>query len=400
VRRLAVAAAAIGAAWFLYYALTFRSLHVFMAVLDHCPETFCDFVRHYLPMGRHVFDGRGPVTGFLYSPFFALLLAPLAKLPDGAALLVWGVLQVLLAVGLLVVPLARPRRPSLVAACVYVALFFSAHALLHNFKWGQVSVPLTLGVLAALAARQRGHAVAAGVLLAVAASVKFYPAVFALVPLLRRDGRMLAAFAATCLILLVALPWTLLGWEETIRLYAGVASQLRTDLDRLAADPNSQSLQGVLGRLGSRERGVWSAMAAGEELLRWGGLAAVLGGVWVSLRREGDDGTTAFMLLFCALPLLTPTSWPHYFVHLPAAFLVLLTELPRRPLARGAVLALLVAAAALSSILCWRVMGSRLAYAYWGMPFWANTLTMVALLTLLGASRSRSAADVARPAAP
>ncbi|MFN8179594.1 MAG: glycosyltransferase family 87 protein [bacterium] len=396
-RRLAVAGASVALVFLVYCRLTFRSLAGFMAALDHCPDTFCDFGRHYLPMARQVFDGTGPVEGFFYSLFFALLLVPLTRLSDGGALVTWGVLQALLAAALLAVPLTRARRPSFAVAWLYIALFFSSHAVLHNFKWGQVSVLITLCVLAALALWQRGHSVAAGFLLALATSIKLYPAWFVLVPLMRRDWRMLGSFAASCLILLVIVPVAAVGADPAFRFHVAVAEQLRSRMGLLVGDPNSQSLQGLIERLCYQPRSPWSTHLPLVGPLRWGTLAVAVGAAWTSLRRAGDDATASFLILFCALPFVTPTSWPHYFVYLPAAFLYLLTELPRRPLQRSAVLVLLVAAALLSSIFCWQALGAAafaptyprlppgLLYAYWGVPFWANALTFLALLATLPA---------------
>ena len=95
------------------------------------------------------------------------------------------------------------------------------------------------------------------------------------------------------------------------------------------------------------------------------------------------------LVLFCVLPFVTPTSWPHYFVYLPAAFLYLLTSLPAGGRRRGFVVALVVVAAVLSNGVFWQVWNNRITYSYLGFLFWANALTLLALLLVLSWSRAQ-----------
>jgi len=296
------------AVWLVYLRVTFHSLTRFMAVIDTCPLTFCDFANHYLPMGRHVFDRTGPVPGFLYTPFFALLVALVAQLSDTGAVIAWGVAQVGLTILLLVVPRRLVRRPGLAAAALYVFLFLSAFPVLHNFKWGQISVLVTLCVLGSLALWQRGHAVVAGFLLAFATSIKFYPAWFALALLLRRDWRALSAYAVFCALFLVAVPAVALGPHATLQFYLDVLAQLRVRADGMLNDVNSQSLEGLLTRLCYSAGSPWPTSLSLFEPVRWGVLAVALPSVWLSLRRAKGGEMRAFLILFCALPFVTPTS--------------------------------------------------------------------------------------------
>lgn len=363
--KIAAAALLVVAGWLVYCRLTFHSPARFMAVIDNCPLTFCDFANHYLPMGRHVFDRTGPVPGFLYSPFFALLVALVAPLSDTGAVIAWGVLQAGLTLLLLVVPRWLVRRPGLAAAALYVFLFLSAFPVLHNFKWGQISVLVTLCVLGSLALWQRGHAVAAGLLLAFATSIKFYPAWFALALLMRRDWRALSAYAAFCTLFLVAVPTAALGPQATLTFYLEVLAQLRTAADGMLNDVNSQSLEGLLARFCYSVDSPWPTSLSLFEPVRWSVLAVALAAVWFSLRRTEGGETPAFFILFCALPFVTPTSWPHYFAYLPAAFLYLLLGLPAGGLRRGLVVSLVSVAAVLSNVVFWQVWNNRITYSYW-----------------------------------
>jgi hypothetical protein len=238
----------IAAAWLVYDAVTFRSLARFMAVLDHCPRTFCDFVTYYLPMSRHLFDGTGPIPFYFYSPFFAILMLPLAALADPVATVVWGVIQVVLSAVLIALPLGLVTRAGERLRPLHVLIAMSSFPLLHNFKWGQISVLVTCALFGAWWCLERGRRIPAALLLALATSLKFYPAWFAIVPLARRDWRTLGWYALFCAAFLALVPALFLGPGAALRFYQGIAIELRA-ASTMALDPNSQSLDGVLGRL-------------------------------------------------------------------------------------------------------------------------------------------------------
>lgn len=387
--RFAGLALAIAAGWLVYCRLTFHSLARFMAVVDHCPVTFCDFANHYLPMGRQILAGTGPVPGFLYPPFFALLLLPFAPLPDAVATFAWGAVQAALAGLLLVAPLWLIRRPGLGEAALCVFLSVSAFPMLHNFKWGQVSVLITLCVLGALALWQRGRPVAAGLLLAFATSIKLYPAWFALALLARRDWRALASFAAFCVLFLGVVPALALGPSATLRFYQDGGTLLRLGLDLQVNDVNAQSLQGLLTRFCYSVNSPWPTTLSLFEPIRWSVLAISLPAAWLWLRRREGGEVPAFLVLFATLPFVTPTSWPHYFVYLPAAFVYLLHARPRRGARRFLVVALVAVAAVVSNGVFWQVWNDRTSYSYVGFLFWANLLTLAALLLALPGSGPR-----------
>lgn len=394
VGRFAVLSLAIVAGWLVYCRLTFHSLARFMTVVDHCPVTFCDFANHYLPMSRQVLAGTGPVPGFLYPPFFALLLLPFAPLPDAAATFAWGAVQAGLAGLLLVAPLWLVRRPGLGAAALGVFLSVSAFPMLHNFKWGQISVLVTLCVLGALALWQRGRPVAAGLLLALATSIKLYPAWFALALLLRRDWRALASYAAFCLLFLGVVPALALGPSAALRFYQDGGVLLHLSLGMQVNDINSQSLEGLLARLCYSVNSPWPTTLSLFEPIRWSVLAITLPAVWWSLRRREGGEVPAFLVLFGTLPFVTPTSWPHYFVYLPAAFVYLLHTLPPRGARRFVVIALVAVAAVVSNGVFWQAWNDRTSYSYAGFLFWANALTLLSLLLVLpgiGTTRRRNA---------
>jgi Glycosyltransferase family 87 len=103
-----------------------------------------------------------------------------------------------------------------------------------------VSVFLVASELIALRLYDRRHKLGAALLLAFAIAIKFYPAVFLLYFVLRRDG----AFVSTCLgatIVLLVLPVAWIGWERAFE-FQSVASKalLAAEDTWLRRDPNSQ----------------------------------------------------------------------------------------------------------------------------------------------------------------
>jgi hypothetical protein len=319
-----------------------------------------------------------------------------APLSDAGALVAWGVVQVALTFLLLATSPSIVRRPGLGLFAVYVFLFLSSFPVLHNFKWGQVSVLVTLCVLGALALWQRGHALAAGFLLAFATSIKFYPAWFALLLLMRRDWRALSYYAAFSALFLVVLPTAVLGADATLQFYLDVIVQLRIGSEWMKNDANSQSLVGLFTRLRSDVDGPWPTTLAFIEPIRWTVLAVSIAASWFSLRRAEGGEIPATLIMFCALPFVIQSSWPHYFVYLPTAFLYLLLNLPTGGLWRGGVVLLVVVAAVLSNVVFWQAWGNAVLFAHLGFLFWANALTLVALLLVLFKNRATGGSRICR----
>ena len=184
-----VAALSVFVALALYYAGHWASLGEFVLAIDHHEQLFQDFLGHYYPMAQSIYEATAPVRGYFYSAFFAILLAPLKGLDPTAALWAWGGVQVVLMLALFAFPLRRLLPMDWRATALYAFVFASSVPLLHNVKWGQVSVLLVLSVLASFQAYQRGWRVLAGTCLAFAAAIKYYPIVFLVYFLARRDAR-------------------------------------------------------------------------------------------------------------------------------------------------------------------------------------------------------------------
>lgn len=397
--RFAGVCAGIVAAVLLAYALLWGSVQGFVEAMDHCGILFCDFDRHYHAMGRRIFAERAPVWRFLYTPGFAILLSPFGALDKDTALPLWGAFQLASLAVLAAFCVGVARRRSEGAGYLALGLTLTSQPVLHNFKWGQMSVPLVAAVLLAAALARRGRGIAGGALLAIATGVKYYAALFALPFLLRRDARALAGFAAGLIFFLVLLPGALLGLEETRSFYAAVHARL-AEVDAVALrDPNSQSLAAVADRLwgGAFLRLTGRAHAWPGYALAAANLAGL---AWARRRLRSQQDEWTLTLLFASLPFLLPTSWPHYFAYLPFGQAFVLCALAPRgePLgARAAALALLwLPSVLLSNVVVFVAFGPWQRYSASGCLFFSNLLLLAAAYAglALGPARrpSRSSA--------
>ena len=195
------------------YWLLWGSVGEFVKAVDQGGLLFGDFIIHYYPMGEQFSSEQLPLGGFLYSAFFASILAVLAQLPLNEAKVIWGGFQITAAVWLYAITAGSVLGLGKRNRALLLLLFLTSLPLLHNFKWGQVSVFVTLSIVQALVWQQRGRSAMAGLILAVAASVKYYPGVLLVYFLIQRDWRFIITFALGVLACYCLLPMLLLGVE-------------------------------------------------------------------------------------------------------------------------------------------------------------------------------------------
>lgn len=395
-----VAVPAVAAAVWIYYVGTFHNWKDFSFVIDgHCPQLFCDFQNFFYAEGQQVLTAQEPVSGYFYSAPFALGLAMFRGMPYDEAFNWWAFLQavalaVLFAVPLLLVPKTLRQSGGVLAA--YTLAFATSVPILHNVKWGQISVLLRACTLSALWLEESGRSVAAGALLAVPITIKYYPALFLSYFVLRRNWRAVAASAIT-IVLFFAGTVAVLGLEHTLDFQLFVQHALGdAERARLAADPNSQYFAHVVPRwLGAAAGGPRAQLAL--DLAGAAVLVASLGLLWLIQRRRPDTTTRwAAVLLFGATPFWVPTSWPHYFSYLPALQLLTLAAVLEDRRGSGETfiqIALLAASVAASSslvLLEWFVEWAP--YSRAGLPLVSNILVLlVAYRQALAAGASRSA---------
>ena len=141
---------------------------------------------------------------YSYPPLQAILLYPLALLPYETAYVVWVIVSCLcILASLYLLSRLYPRAGPVLA--VLAAFYLMSSFLYFELERGQTDGPILLLLCLTLYLyRQRGRPALAGVACALAFLLKVTPGVFLLIFLVRREWRALAAFAATCLTVVLA----------------------------------------------------------------------------------------------------------------------------------------------------------------------------------------------------
>jgi hypothetical protein len=149
------------------------------------------------------------LVGFApHPPMCALLMLPLARLSALEAKRVWLLLNL---VFLVVVMLILRKVTRLSWARILVLTFLCMLPLRANFLFGQYYVVILMLLCGAYYAAHRGWRFTSGGLLAVAASLKIFPAFFLILFLRKRNWRAVAGMVATGAALM-ALSIAIFGW--------------------------------------------------------------------------------------------------------------------------------------------------------------------------------------------
>lgn len=388
-------------------AAQWRSVDAFVASIDHGNVAFGDFVFHYYPTARDSIREGAPAGGFFYPAGFAVLLAPLGRADLETAKALW---LVVLAASVVwtatwLVRAAAPRQPAL--AVLGAALVVTSVPVLHDFKWGQVSVLIVAAAGTAFVLRARARHNGAAALLGIAAAIKGYPIVFAGWFLLRRDLRFAARVGVACGFTLVALPAIVMGPAHALFFQKVATNSVLGAADGVLYDFNSQFAPAVL----ARHHGGWGVAArsitrAGE-LGSFAALAAIAVLLVLLARTKAPRITErrdlwAFVLLASTVPFWLKTSWTHYFVHLPLAQVLLASTLVerRRPRDLAVLLVLVAPSVFLSNVVGLPPAEGWLPYAESGSPFFANALVLLATCLVLVDAHVVEGGALAREVAP
>jgi|GEM_PF-3903313 len=253
-------------------------------------------------------------NAYFYPPLLAFLFGPLTWLPPAPASLMYFALKMAMLVWTLLAcdRLVAGERFTGGGRTLFVfgLVFVASRFWMADLQYGNTNVPIMFLVVAAITWDREGRSWPAGLALALAVSIKLVPAVLCLHFLVLRRWRTLLAFTAG-LAGFNLLPWLILpgpwagAWISYID--AGVAAKLSQRL----AQPDNQSLWGLLNRLFPERplvdlRRGWLLVSVGLGL----------GAGWVSwaARRRRPLALTAAASLYPLLGLLvSPGSWVvHY----------------------------------------------------------------------------------------
>lgn len=259
---------------------------------------------------------------FVYTPFTALLLIPLAWLPEPLGIGGWTFLNCL-ALGILLLLSLLYVRPHLTGVRLAAAL--SATYLLalplnvvaQHLIFGQINLLLVSLCLIDMVRPQTRY-LPRGVLIGLAAGIKLTPALFIL--FFWVSGRLRPALTATATALATVVLGFLLLPESSSTYFGSKLSGLENvvDLGTNFATSGNSSLQGVA----ERWVGTHSLLLLAPLLL------AVVAVAFSQAHRElaCGDGFAAAAVLGCATCLLSPVSWLHHWVWVIPTLAVLVTR--------------------------------------------------------------------------
>jgi alpha-1,2-mannosyltransferase len=271
----------------------------------------------YTQGGRAVLDGRSPydisVHGlpFTYSPFAAVLFAPLAAVPTQVARYLVTALSVAayVTVGTMV---GRRLGLRLEKVLPLLVVGLALEPFIRTVLLGQINTLLMLGVVLDCLVLTRGR----GWLVGFATGVKLTPGVFVLYFALKRDwvavrGAVLGFIVSVTVGTLVMPGASLTYWT------GGFARLSKWGTDAVIGSDN-QSLYGAM----LRALGTVSAPPLASPLLLVAGVAL---GLWAARRAlaAGED-VTALVAVATGGLLASPISWTHHWVWVLPAMLVLL----------------------------------------------------------------------------
>ncbi|MFC2134446.1 glycosyltransferase family 87 protein [Bacteroidota bacterium] len=386
---------------FFYYAFTWGGL---TKEVDFCRQPFCDFVDYYYPMGEAIFITGVPVEGFLYSAFTAILFSLFPPIGLEASLAVWGILLIIFVVLYIYLSIKLlPDKPEV--KLLITALVLSSYPAVLNQLGGQVSLFIIVPLLGFLILYEKGRGALGALLLALAVSFKFYPVLFFIPFLLKRDIRFLIFGTAALITILFLIPAIFIGAGNTFSFYENLIGSF-IDSEWVTKNPHSQFFPHYMLR-------VTDAFGFDTRsflpVLRWisYAIAAANIGLIYFIQRSGVPRANlrSFQIIFMTIPFVLKTSWPHDFIFLPfiQAFIAgeLITdknsvETTAIFRSRNAMAALLIISIILSNIIFFNLLNNFELYGHLGFLFLSNLLLLVIfyikLLPLALRSASVSAA--------
>ncbi len=251
---------------------------------------------------------------YLYLPFFAVLLRPLAILPVptayAAVLLInaalWPLL-IYLSLRLVEAP-EKIRAPILALALLLFPSFFPTIFTLHH---GSPSLLVAVLVVGALVAERDGRSRIAGVLLALAILIKIVPIFLVAYLALRRRWRALAATAVACVAFMM-LSVAVAGFDSHVHWLTQMAPELasgaRTNtFFEPSCHPENQTFTSLCCRLIGRNSPLYRPISSGL-----GGLVLLFTGLVLWRRRRPRIDRLEGAVMAVTLLLVSTITWFHH----------------------------------------------------------------------------------------
>ncbi len=370
-----------------YYWFEWRTLKNFLEAIDHNQVFMADFQVFFYPMGKLLFYGYTPVPGYYYSTFFALILAPIGMLPPFSAIIVWGTIQLACLVALCIISIRFMPTLRPLGKVFFVGLYVTSFPIIHNISWGQVSIMLTMLVVASFYSYNNNKRVLAGILLAIAAAIKFYPSIFVVYFIFKRDIRTCMVFFLAAFVLYFAFPATVLGFNKWLE-FENLAITAVINKRVFLSDANSQYIVNVVLRWIVIFTNQYSGNSVTKMLTFLGygiGLFSIALVRFLQQRALCEKHGLPMVVIFLSMPFLIKTSWPHYFVYLPVCQVAVLSYYAAldSSLWGKSLIALPVLSMLLSSIFLLNIFPNWIIYNAYGMLFISNVLLLVAVFATI-----------------
>ncbi|MEA1926820.1 MAG: glycosyltransferase family 87 protein, partial [Candidatus Auribacterota bacterium] len=282
----------------------------------------------FLDAFHQYFFPRSPVgTRWIYLPSYVWIFRPLAGLGFPAAARVWLLVNAVLA--LLCVwmlcrarPFTGDRNITLLRTAWFIFIGLTFQPVFDDLWHGNVSVLIFAGFCLSYLLLKGGHNFSAGLALGLIVPLKFYPAIFVPYFIWRRNWKLVAGVAVSCLaICLISL--LTVGWEGNLAYFQMVRGELGTG--GIAAF-NDQSISGFLLHVFDYgDVNVWrnTPTPLWFAILRLTLVAALFAAVIRVMRRKPEkpaDHSAAqdldLSLVIFVMLLASPITWYHYYTWL------------------------------------------------------------------------------------
>ncbi len=271
------------------------------------------YTSHAISVSRHLGLSSNPIPSIEFNahpPTSVLLALPLAGLDYPDAVLAWNVVSLAALASALWLVARELALPTTMLAPT-LALLALCHPVYGNVYQGQLTLVLVLFVTALWMLERSGRLHLAGIILALATSLKLFPAYLAVYYLARGRFRVLIA-AALSLLMLTITTALVLGPDA----YADYVRIVLPDQARFRSFSYNLSLAGLWHKLFSpvSETGPVVPLWFCPALARWGtvfsdlAVTAIVAAVaWRARTRAQEE--TAFALTVTGMLLVSPVTW-------------------------------------------------------------------------------------------
>jgi len=300
---------------------TFQDRDIFQEYL--MAKALFSGVNPYLPLNElaHRFIGN---FSFLphpspYPPFVAILSTPLLLFSFNNVVVVWFVIELicLMAISGMLTTLWKGRVEWVHAIFIFF-LLLAWYPVMVDLLYGQLTLLLTILLLAALLALRKENKIVAGVLIGLSAAIKVFTWPMIIYFALKRDWRTVLSSCLTVIGLnLIAL--MVMGIGPFIDYYLHVTRQVAAIYQPFLTN---YSLWSIGYRLFEGTRPVGVDFISAPPLVNLpqiaplvsAGLAVafLLAGLIWAIRSQDRD--LAFSIIVCVIVAISPISWDHYFV--------------------------------------------------------------------------------------